>query len=50
MNTPNKQAEPRIINIKSKEYGSPIINIKCAKCGEMFSEKSGHTCGDNNIW
>lgn len=37
-----------IVDRKSMEHGSPIINIKCAECGAMFSERRGHTCGGHN--
>lgn len=32
------------MEVKPKQYGSPIINIKCSECGAMFSEKRGHSC------
>lgn len=35
-----------IVDCEPKRYGSPIINIKCAECGAMFSEQCGHTCRD----
>ena len=32
--------------MKTKEdwEKSPIINIKCMKCGEYYSERQGHKC------
>lgn len=36
-------------NARPKEFGSPIVNIKCMNCGAMFSERNGHTCGDDNF-
>ena len=32
------------MKVEPKEDGSPIINIMCAECGEMFSRKLGHCC------
>ena len=38
------------VNFEPKEYGSPIINIKCSRCGAMFSERDGHTCGEDDYY
>ena len=28
---------------------SRIINIRCSRCGSMYSEESGHTCNENYV-
>ena len=35
--------------IKPEANGSPIVNIICSECGGYFSERQGHTCG-NDEW
>ena len=35
------------MEVKPKRFGHPAINIKCSECGGMFSEQSGHSCGDD---
>lgn len=32
------------LDIPPKKFGFPGVNRKCAYCGAMFSEQSGHNC------
>ncbi len=38
------------VSIPPEKHGFKGINIKCASCGAMFSEASGHTCGDGDYY
>jgi len=44
----NKRKRRKRTNIPPKKNGAPMINIKCSNCGAMFSERDGHTCGNND--
>jgi hypothetical protein len=34
-------------NFKPRINGSQIINIICARCHKVFSERNGHRCKDD---
>jgi formylmethanofuran dehydrogenase subunit E len=40
----------KIMEIKPKEYGWEGIDTICSKCGEMFSERRGHKCKEEEYY